>query len=325
MVAAELAEQSDELENAILAAKVSFQGDELPLRAAQARLAVLAGYGERDELGAAPGGGFGLLQRPPPRPRARGRRARGGRQRRGGPGRAAARRRRAYRCASSRTCSAQASADVDETYAAMRERWFDRLLGPSATMCPPPSTWRTSGGCHRWSRRTRRSAPSRSASTRWRSWASTSRRSRNQARPRGSPAEVTPRLRNRLRPAGDRPPHHPRAGRPPRLPGLPPRGRSRASLRGLRPVAALHVPQALARPRADRDLLVHHRGHLEGTGLARTLFRALRRSRRPRTRKPRSSSKRCSFGATPRSCTSSWTSGRASPRTEARRRAMPSG
>src|SRR5947209_15824341 len=53
LVAAELAERDDELENAILAARVEFQGEELPLRSAQARLAVLDSYKDRDELGRA--------------------------------------------------------------------------------------------------------------------------------------------------------------------------------------------------------------------------------------------------------------------------------
>jgi hypothetical protein len=51
IAAAELAEREDELENAILAARVSFRGEELPLRSAQARLAVLPGYADREELG----------------------------------------------------------------------------------------------------------------------------------------------------------------------------------------------------------------------------------------------------------------------------------
>jgi hypothetical protein len=53
IAAAELAEREDELENAILAARVEWAGEELPLRTAQARLAVLDAYEERDELGAA--------------------------------------------------------------------------------------------------------------------------------------------------------------------------------------------------------------------------------------------------------------------------------
>jgi hypothetical protein len=51
LIAAELAAREDELENRILAARVSWRGEELPLRTAQATLAVLAGYAERDELG----------------------------------------------------------------------------------------------------------------------------------------------------------------------------------------------------------------------------------------------------------------------------------
>src|SRR5919204_854298 len=51
VVAAELAEREDALENAILAARVEFQGEALPLRAAQARVAVLPEYRDRDELG----------------------------------------------------------------------------------------------------------------------------------------------------------------------------------------------------------------------------------------------------------------------------------
>jgi hypothetical protein len=51
LVAAELAEQDDELENAILAARLSFKGEELPLRSAVAKLAVLPQYRDREELG----------------------------------------------------------------------------------------------------------------------------------------------------------------------------------------------------------------------------------------------------------------------------------
>jgi hypothetical protein len=51
VISAELAEREDALENAILGARVTFRGEEMPLRSAQARLAVLDEYAGREELG----------------------------------------------------------------------------------------------------------------------------------------------------------------------------------------------------------------------------------------------------------------------------------
>jgi hypothetical protein len=51
LLAAELAERDDELENDILAARLDFKGEELPLRSALAKLAIISEYAERDELG----------------------------------------------------------------------------------------------------------------------------------------------------------------------------------------------------------------------------------------------------------------------------------
>jgi hypothetical protein len=51
IVSLELAEAYDELQNAMLAERVEFGGEELPLRAAQAKVAVLTGYADREELG----------------------------------------------------------------------------------------------------------------------------------------------------------------------------------------------------------------------------------------------------------------------------------
>ena len=51
IVSAELVERFDALENAILAARVRFKDEELPLRTAQAQLAVLPVYADREELG----------------------------------------------------------------------------------------------------------------------------------------------------------------------------------------------------------------------------------------------------------------------------------
>jgi hypothetical protein len=47
----ELAEREDELTNAILATTVTFRGEQMPLRNAEARLAVEPGYRDRNELG----------------------------------------------------------------------------------------------------------------------------------------------------------------------------------------------------------------------------------------------------------------------------------
>jgi hypothetical protein len=52
LAAAELAEAEDEFENRILAARLTWSGEEMPLRNAQAKLAVLEDYSEREELGA---------------------------------------------------------------------------------------------------------------------------------------------------------------------------------------------------------------------------------------------------------------------------------
>jgi hypothetical protein len=51
LLSAELAERDDELENEILAARLDFKGEELPLRSALAALAIISEYEERDQLG----------------------------------------------------------------------------------------------------------------------------------------------------------------------------------------------------------------------------------------------------------------------------------
>ena len=51
LISAELAAREDALENVILAARIEFKGEELPLRTAQAQLAVLPEYADREELG----------------------------------------------------------------------------------------------------------------------------------------------------------------------------------------------------------------------------------------------------------------------------------
>ncbi len=51
LIASALVERYDEFENRMLAARVTFRGEEMPLRTAQAQLAVLPEYSDREELG----------------------------------------------------------------------------------------------------------------------------------------------------------------------------------------------------------------------------------------------------------------------------------
>ena len=51
LISAQLAEREDELENRLLAERVTFRDEEMPLRNAQAKLAVLPAYADREELG----------------------------------------------------------------------------------------------------------------------------------------------------------------------------------------------------------------------------------------------------------------------------------
>src|SRR5436309_12752201 len=51
LISSQLAEREDELENQLLAERVTFNGEEMPLRNAQAKLAVLPSYADREELG----------------------------------------------------------------------------------------------------------------------------------------------------------------------------------------------------------------------------------------------------------------------------------
>src|SRR5438132_590408 len=129
LIGAELAEKDDELENAILAARVSHRGEELPLRSALARLAVIPDYAERDELGelhrrkssefnedrlevlrAYEELEAGLSEEPDP-----------------------VRRNEEEKQISLRELESvlrAVSEEIESVFLAMRERWFERLLGP---------------------------------------------------------------------------------------------------------------------------------------------------------------------------------------------------
>jgi hypothetical protein len=135
LIAAELAEAMDALENAELQSRVTFRGEEMPLRSAQARLAVLTEYKDRDELGLLQAEASAALN--PQRvelldvaeplagelsgiadPVARSDEEKN---------------------ISLRALSdvlERASADTTEAWKAMRERWFERLLGSERAEIP---------------------------------------------------------------------------------------------------------------------------------------------------------------------------------------------
>jgi hypothetical protein len=137
LIANELTEAEDELENRLLATRVSFDGEELPLRTAQAKLAVLQSYEDRETLGkiqAEASEGFNtdrleLLQR--------GDSLAG--ELSGIPG--AVERNEDEKGISLRELSAvleRASIALTDRYDELREKWFDRLLG--AERAPVPSS-----------------------------------------------------------------------------------------------------------------------------------------------------------------------------------------
>jgi hypothetical protein len=135
VVSAELAEREDALENAILAARVDFKGEELPIRSAQAKLAVLPDYGEREELGEAAGDRSAEFNAErlevlraaeeleaeisgQPDPVARNEEEKGISLRELEP------------------VLAQASERSTAAYVLLRDRWFERLLGPERAKVP---------------------------------------------------------------------------------------------------------------------------------------------------------------------------------------------
>ncbi|HEV8250071.1 MAG TPA: hypothetical protein VGQ15_08870 [Gaiellaceae bacterium] len=138
LIAAELAADQDALENSILAHRITWRGEELPLRAAQARLAVLDEYGDRDELGELHGranAGFnheratllgageelaaGLSGEPDP--------VRRNEQEKG-----------ISLCELERALSAASDAYA-ERWDELRTKWFERLLGPARAETPSSS------------------------------------------------------------------------------------------------------------------------------------------------------------------------------------------
>jgi hypothetical protein len=135
IVAAELVEREDALENAQLAARVAYSGEELPLRAAQAKLAVLHDYADREELGGlhadvnasfnderlellSTGEELAAELSREPDPIARNEEEKG------------------IALRELADALADASAKIEATFGGLRERWFDVLLGPERDAQP---------------------------------------------------------------------------------------------------------------------------------------------------------------------------------------------
>jgi hypothetical protein len=135
LIAAELAAREDALENVVLAARVQFKGEELPLRSAQAQLAVLTSYADRDELGGLAGdvsASFNDQRREVVQaaealeaeisgmddPIARTEEEKG------------------ISIRDLEAALARASAAAEGVYSRLREEWFDRLLGPEREALP---------------------------------------------------------------------------------------------------------------------------------------------------------------------------------------------
>src|SRR5947208_9785984 len=135
LIAAELAERDDELENAILAARVIHRGEELPLRSAVARLAVIPDYKERDQLGelhrqrsaefneqrlellrAYEELEADLTEEPDPVARNE--------------------EEKQISLRELESVLLAASDQIEDSFLAMRERWFERLLGPERDAVP---------------------------------------------------------------------------------------------------------------------------------------------------------------------------------------------
>ncbi len=135
VVSAELAEREDALENAILAARVEFKGEELPIRSAQAKLAVLSDYADREELGEVTGNRSAEFNAErlevlraaeeleaeisdQPDPVARNEEEKG------------------ISLRELEAVLAQASERSTGAYVLLRDRWFERLLGPGRDQVP---------------------------------------------------------------------------------------------------------------------------------------------------------------------------------------------
>ena len=141
IVSLELAAAYDELQNAILAARVDFDGEALPLRSAQAKVAVLREYGEREELGRLAADASALMNNRRLDLLRRGESLEAELTGQPDPVRRSAERKQIDLRELASTV-AEAARRQECAFAALRERWLDRLLGPERD--PEPSSYHVS-------------------------------------------------------------------------------------------------------------------------------------------------------------------------------------
>jgi hypothetical protein len=135
LLANALVERYDELENRILAARVMFRGEELPLRSAQAQIAVLPSYADREELGDIQAEASAAFNPDRLELMNAGEELEAELSGIADP----VERNEEEKGTSLRELShvlSAASGRLDERYGALRERWFEKLLGPERAEVP---------------------------------------------------------------------------------------------------------------------------------------------------------------------------------------------
>jgi hypothetical protein len=138
LIAAELAEREDALENTILAARVEFKGEELPLRTAQAKLAVLSGYADREELGTLASDLSATFNDERREVIAAGEQVEADVSGIADPI-ARTEDEKAISLRELERALAETSAAAEDVYSRLRETWFERLLGPEREEVPTSS------------------------------------------------------------------------------------------------------------------------------------------------------------------------------------------
>jgi hypothetical protein len=138
VIVGELADDLDAFENAILAVRIDFRGESLPIRSAQAQLAVLDDYDAREELGELAGDASAAFNCD--RHRLLRQAEALDAELSGDPdpiGRSAAR--KAIDLHALDEALAEASARQDDSWRELRERWLERVLGPARE--PEPASF----------------------------------------------------------------------------------------------------------------------------------------------------------------------------------------